>query len=356
MYPKMTINLTYFKDNLRYLNLMLKRKGIKFVPVSKVFLADQKLIDIINHQPDIEIIADSRIKNLRAMKSKKKKMLLRIPMISEVKDVVMYTNISLNSELETIEALNREAALIHKIHEIIVMYDIGDLREGIYYREDDTQWIEKIKRMSHIRMIGIGTNLTCYGAVIPTQKTYQKLYMIKTRVEAILGYPLEIISGGNSSSLPLVMQDKLPKYINQLRIGEALVLGRETAYGEDIIGMHQDVFTLDAEIIELKIKPSKPEGKIGVDAFGHRVRFNDRGMVKRAILALGKQDIGLDQLKAPAGVKVLGSSSDHLIVELEQDHYQVGDKIHFGLTYGGILSLMTSPYVEKNYVVSTNMG
>jgi predicted amino acid racemase len=350
MFPKMTINVNYYKDNLRYMMNLLKRQHIKLVPVSKVFRAEQPLIDVIN-QTDIEVIADSRISNLKQMVTQKKKMLLRIPMLSEVPDVIEHADISLNSELEVIEALNEEARRQKKIHSVILMYDLGDLREGIFYHFDDIRWIEKIKRMKHIHFMGIGTNLTCFGGVIPTKKTYTKLYEIKQRVEQIMGHPCEIISGGNSSSLPLVMDEKLPKFINQLRVGEALVCGRETAYGNDIIGMHQDVFTLDAEIIELKIKPSKPEGKIGVDAFGHRVRFSDRGMIKRAILALGKQDIALDQLKPPAGVTVLGSSSDHLIVELDDDNYKVGDVIHFGLSYGGILSLMTSSYVEKNYVI-----
>lgn len=355
MYPKMTINLTYYKDNVRYMTQLLKRQGIRLVPVTKVFRAAEALVDILN-QADIDMIADSRIMNFKEMKTDKQKMLLRIPMISEIEDVIRYTDVSLNSELEVIEALNKEARRQKKIHQIILMYDIGDLREGIYYKADDVSWLLRIKALKNIKLLGIGTNLTCYGAVIPTQKTYKKLFEIKERVERIIGYELKVISGGNSSSLPLVMDEKLPSFINQLRMGEALVLGRETAYGKDIIGMHQDVFTLDAEIIELKMKPSKPEGKIGVDAFGHRVRFTDRGMIRRAILAIGKQDIALDQLKPPSGVTILGSSSDHLIVELENENYKVGDQIHFGLTYGGILSLMTSPYVEKNYVLSTNLG
>lgn len=355
MYPKMTINLTYYKDNVRYMTQLLKRQGIRLVPVTKVFRAAEALVDILN-QADIDMIADSRIMNFKEMKTDKQKMLLRIPMISEIEDVIRYTDVSLNSELEVIEALNKEARRQKKIHQIILMYDIGDLREGIYYKADDVSWLLRIKALKNIKLLGIGTNLTCYGAVIPTQKTYKKLFEIKERVERIIGYELKVISGGNSSSLPLVMDEKLPSFINQLRMGEALVLGRETAYGKDIIGMHQDVFTLDAEIIELKMKPSKPEGKIGVDAFGHRVRFTDRGMIRRAILAIGKQDIGLDQLKPPLGVTILGSSSDHLIVELDNENYKVGDQIHFGLTYGGILSLMTSPYVEKNYVLSTNLG
>ena len=350
MYPKMTINVSYYKDNVRYMTLLLKRQGIKLVPVTKVFRASEKLIDVLN-QADIDTIADSRIVNFKQMKTDKQKMLLRIPMLSEVYDVIKYTDISLNSELEVIEALNQEAKRQRKIHKIILMYDIGDLREGIYYKADDVLWLDRIKSLKAIQLMGIGTNLTCYGGVVPTQKTYQKLFEIKKRVERIMGYELKVISGGNSSSLPLVMDEKLPSFINQLRIGEALVLGRETAYGKDIIGMHQDVFTLDAEIIEIKMKPSKPEGKIGVDAFGQRVRFTDRGTIRRAILAIGKQDIGLDQLKPPSGVTILGSSSDHLIVELENENYKIGDQIHFGLTYGGILSLMTSPYVEKNYVL-----
>ena len=55
-------------------------------------------------------------------------------MISEADKVVEYADISLNSELETIRALSKEALIKGRSHNIILMVDLGDLREG-YYNE-----------------------------------------------------------------------------------------------------------------------------------------------------------------------------------------------------------------------------
>jgi predicted amino acid racemase len=205
-------------------------------------------------------------------------------------------------------------------------------------------------RLENLRWIGIGTNLTCYGGVIPTKDVYQKLLDVLTLCEKISGHKMMVVSGGNSSSVDLLIKGKLPTFVNELRIGEAIILGRETAYGTPILGFYDDVMTLEVELIELKTKPSKPEGEIGMDAFGETHHFEDRGLILRALAAIGRQDISIDHLIPPKGVKVLGASSDHLVLEILEGHYHVGDILTFKLTYGGILSLMTSRYVEKHYV------
>lgn len=349
MFPKVIIDRHKYKDNVKYLQSLLAPQGIMLAAVSKVYCADQYLIECLN-ELEVDMIGDSRIENLKKMHTSRPKMLLRIPMMTEVDDVVKYTDISLNSELKTIMALNEAAKSEHKIHDIILMFDLGDLREGIYHRSDFTKIIEDIKKLKHIHLKGIGTNLTCYGGVIPTLETYEKLETVIEQVESSLGKKLEIISGGNSSSLEMLMNGELPSYINHLRIGETLVLGRETAYGKQIEHMHDDVFVVEAEIIELQEKPSHPEGILGMDAFGQHVKFFDKGMMTRAILALGRQDVNCEDLIPMKDIEVVGCSSDHLIVEIKEGAYQVGDSLKFKLTYGGILRVMTSPYVVKTYV------
>ena len=348
MYPKVHINLKKYAHNVSYLLRLLHSRGISMMAVSKVFRADSKLIDILNKE-NVDYIADSRIQNLKNIITNKPKVLLRIPKISEIADVISHSDISLNSELEIIDLLNMEAKKRNKKHSIILMFDIGDLREGIYYKEDYIKIVKQITLMENINLLGIGTNLTCYGAVIPTEETYLKLEGIIKNIESSLNIHLEMISGGNSSSLLMVNDQSLPKYINNLRIGEALVLGRETAYGDPIEGLYDDVFQLEAEIIEIKNKPSMPEGITGMDAFGKKVTFEDQGIITRAILSIGKQDVDCSNLIPPKGVIVLGCSSDHLIVELKNISLEIGDTITFKLNYGGILSVMTSPYVEKTY-------
>ncbi len=348
MLPILHIDTKKYLHNLKYLSEILHQKKISVMAVSKVFCAEQPLINQIN-QINISYIADSKLDNLAKMHTDKKKVFLRIPQKSEALDVCKYADLSLQSELDVIIEINEKAKALQKKHHIILMFDLGDLREGIYYQSNYHEIIKEILKLEFIELEGIGTNLTCYGGVIPDLPTLNKLKKIKEDIESSFHIRLKMISGGNSSSLPLVFDEKLPSFINNLRIGEAFVLGRETAYQKPIEHMHDDIFTLEAEIVELKDKPSYPEGNLGYDAFGQKVAFIDKGMMKRAILAVGRQEVNCEHLIPPKGICVLGCSSDHLIVEIENGTYSVGDSMIFKLTYGGILSLMTSPYMKKVY-------
>jgi len=350
MYPKINIHLKKYQHNLDMMLDFFHSRKISIMVVSKVFGADSKLIDVIN-QSDADFIADSRIINLKNMRTSKPKVLLRLPQKSEVKHVITYTDISLNSELTTIQKLNKEAIKQNKIHQIILMFDIGDLREGLYYKNDYDPIISEILSMKGIHLLGIGTNLTCYGGVIPTLETMEKLDRIKELIERKHALHLSLISGGNSSIYPFVLKNEFPHSINNIRLGELLILGRETSFGDQIPYLYDDVFTLTTEVIECKIKPSVPEGILGLNAFGQPVSFEQRGNLYRAILAIGKQDVQPEHLICPDGVSILGASSDHLIVEIkDQRMLNPGDLIEFKLTYGGVLSLMTSKYVRKHYV------
>ena len=60
--------------------------------------------------------------------------------------------------------------------------------------------------------------------------------------------------------------------------------------------MHADCFVLNAELIEVKTKPSYPIGLMGMDSFGNTPEIIDQGLMRRGILAIGKQDVALDDL------------------------------------------------------------
>ncbi|AEM78613.1 LOW QUALITY PROTEIN: hypothetical protein Thewi_1190 [Thermoanaerobacter wiegelii Rt8.B1] len=349
MYPLLRINLEKLRKNTQTIVNLCEKRNIKVVGVTKVFCAIPEIAQTMV-KGGVEILGDSRIKNLKKLQHiPVPKMLLRIPMKSEVEEVIKYADISLNSEIDTIKSLSEEAKKQRKIHEIILMVDLGDLREGVL-KEDVIPIVEQIVKLEGIRLRGIGTNLTCYGSVIPTPDILEELVEIKNSINKKFNLNLDIVSGGNSSSLYLVQNGLIPRGITQLRIGEAIVLGRETAFGDRIPHTYDDVFTLEAQIVELKEKPSYPRGILGMDAFGERQVYVDRGIMKRAILAVGKQDVNMnDLIPMDSSIELIGSSSDHLIVNVtnSQYPYNVGDIIKFKLRYGGILSCSTSEYVEK---------
>lgn len=277
-------------------------------------------------------------------------MLLRIPMLSEVRDVIKYADISLNSELSVIEALNAEAKAQNKIHDILIMFDLGDLREGLYYKSDYLPFIEKILSLQNINIKGIGTNLTCYGGLIPDEIILNRLVQIKNKIENGFSIKLDIISGGNSSSVTLFNQNIIPKEINHLRLGESILFGKETSYSKEIKGLNHDVFLFQAEIIECKTKPSFPDGTITINSFGEVPQIEDKGMITRLILAIGKQDVILENLvPIDENLSILGGSSDHLILESKNNKYKVGNIVTFKINYPALVHLMNSNYVKKDF-------
>ena len=104
-------------------------------------------------------------------------------MHDEVSEVIKYVDLSFNSELSTIRLLNKEAEKAGIVHDILLMIDLGDLREGIFFQREDLirQAVSEILEMKNIRLYGIGVNLTCYGAIIPKYENLSKLVEIDAK-------------------------------------------------------------------------------------------------------------------------------------------------------------------------------
>ena len=355
MYPRLEINIFKLKHNVATLNNICKTNNLDMAMVTKVYCAIPEVVKEISDE-NVDYLADSRVENLKNLQNINiPKILLRIPMISEIKDVIDYVDISFNSELKTIYKLDKEAKNKGKIHKIVLMFDLGDLREGYFEEEEFFKVVEEVLKLKNIKLFGIATNLTCYGAIMPSTDNLGRLSNLAKKIEDEYNLPLEFVSGGNSSSIDLLQKWNMPDKITNLRLGEAIALGRETAYGKVIENTYQDVFKLVCEIVELKEKPSMPIGEIGMDAFGNVPSYEDRGILKRAIVAIGKQDINIDGI-APIDekIEILGASSDHMILNVTDSDkgYEVGDKIEFLIEYGGLLTACTSKYVYKKLVHS----
>ena len=348
-HPALCIDLEKLRHNTRRLVELCGARGIGVAAVTKVYSA---LPEVAAAQAScgVRYLADSRLENLRRLKRfEQPKMLLRLPMPSQADETVELADISLNSELETLRALSAAAGRREVTHDVLLMVDLGDLREGVL-KEDAVPLAKEIMALPGLRLAGVGVNLTCYGGVLPSPSNLGELVRVAHEIERTCGIRLDIVSGGNSSSLKLMEAEGVPERINLLRLGESIVLGLETADGERIPGTHRDVFTLEVEIIELKEKPSMPIGEIGMDAFGQKPIFEDRGIRRRAILALGRQDARIDGLfPRDKGAEIIGASSDHMLLDVTECErpLRVGGTMRFDVNYGGLLSLITSEYVTK---------
>jgi predicted amino acid racemase len=354
-YPLLHIDLQKLGTNLAVLGAAVKGAGCSLMIVTKSFCADAQIVRMLAASPLVDFLADSRIQNLRACAGRgKPTVLLRLPQSCEIEDTVSYADISLNSELETLALLDAEAGRQRRRHGVMLMIDLGDLREGIYFTEEERilRTAEAAAGMPNLILRGLGVNLTCYGAVIPKEDSLSILASWADRIRRHCGVELPLVSGGNSSSFYLVERGGLPGGINNLRLGEAFIVGREAAYKQRIGGTFDDAVILEAQIIEIQTKPSMPRGERGVDAFGERPSFEDRGPLRRAICAIGRQDLDVPGIiPQDPGVEVLGASSDHLVLNLsapERD-YRVGGTIRFVPHYTALLRLFTSPYIGRVY-------
>ncbi len=328
------------------------QKGISLMGVTKAVLGEPSIAKAMI-QGGVKFIADSRIENIQKMKSagiSTQFVLLRTP-LSQAESIVKNADISLNTEIETLKKLSYHAKGQNKIHQVIIMVELGDLREGILPC-DLPQLVRKTLSLPHIKIIGIGCNLACYGGIKPDDKNMRELSELVDLIEKQFQIDLEIISGGNSANFEWFKSSQDVGRVNNLRLGESILLGCETVGRKVIPGLHTGAFQLIAEVIESKRKASVPLGEICQDAFGNVPGFLDRGDHQRVIIALGRQDVQVSNLKSNNKLKMIGSSSDHIILDGENHNLEVGDEIRFSLDYSGLLATMTSPFVIKQFTDS----
>jgi predicted amino acid racemase len=269
-----------------------------------------------------------------------------------VEEVVDAVQVSLNSELPVLRELSAAAVRRGRRHEVVLMLDLGDLREGVWV-DDFVALARDASTLPGIHIKGVGANLACFGGVVPSVENMRVLVEQAEAVEALLGTRLDWISGINSSGLELIAAGHMPPRVNHARIGEAILLGRETLRRRAWPDTFQDGFVLRAEVLELRRKPSTPVGERSEDAFGERHDFEDRGIRLRALLNIGREDVDIDGIvPQAAGVKVLGATSGYLVADVSDatSPVCVGDELAFSLNYAALLAAMTSEYVHKHRV------
>jgi predicted amino acid racemase len=350
--PRLVIDIDKIEHNTRTIVALCNQHGIEVTGVTKVTCGHPQVAQAML-RGGVNGIADSRLENIqRLIKAgvDTEFMLLRLPALSRVDEVVEFVEVSMNSELVVLEALSSTAQQRGQVHEVILSVDLGDLREGIW-PDDLIPFVREVARLPGIHIKGLGTNLACFAGVMPGEDNMKRLVELAAEVERCLDCQLAWISGVNSSGLELIAAGRMPARVNHARIGEAILLGRETTHRKPWPDTFQDAFVLEAEVLELKKKPSVPLGKRSEDAFGQRPEFEQRGEVLRALLNVGREDIDVEGLTPQdPGAVILGASSGYLVVDVTDatNSIRVGDTLAFSLNYAALLAAMTSAYVNKH--------
>lgn len=342
------------QENYNYLDHLFKSNDIKWGITTKLLCGNT---DYLKEVADLGIgeMHDSRISNLRKIKEIDPEVLtiyIKPPPRDIIESVVKYADASLNTELTTLHALSEEAQRQNTVHKVIVMIEMGDLREGVM-REDLINFYEKVFELPAIEVIGIGTNLNCMHGVMPDEDKLIQLALYKQIISLQFDKEIPLVSGGTTVTIPLLLRDQLPKGINHFRVGEALFFGKDLFSDGTIEGMHNDVLELYSQIIEIAEKPKVPSGDLGKNPQGKVANIDKDEYGKtsyRAILDIGYLDINPDHLiNIHDDVRIADASSDMLILDVgdNKNNYEVGDFIRFRMKYMGALGIMNSDYIDK---------
>lgn len=349
MYPRVVIDLNKLASNVRRMKELCAGYGIEILGITKAFAGDPGIARVMTEN-GLKMLGDSRIDNIKKYQNLDcEKWLIRMPAPSHAEETVRYCDVSLNSELSVLKDLNDAAVRLGRKHKVVLMVDLGDLREGCFDEDDLAACADYVRSAPGLILYGTGTNLTCFSFVQPDTEKLERLAALGKKYGADT-----YISGGNSATIKLMLEGGIPKGVNSLRLGESVLFGRERAGYSYLPGMNNDVFVAEAEIIEIKEKPSMPVGTIGKNSYGVRPEFKDRGKRIRAICAMGRQDIDEETLwPVDEGIEILGASSDHFIVDVTDagKTYRPGDILRFRLGYFAVMRVFTSEYVDKRYII-----
>lgn len=349
------LNPEKLRHNYRLLKSMFDKVDVECAIVTKLLSGNEMFLnEILKLGPSQ--LCDSRISNLRTIKNMRPDMetiyIKPVPMGS-IPDLLDVADISFNSELATLETISRLSLARNKKHKVIIAIELGDRREGIM-AEDILDFFAEVFRLEGVEVIGLGANLNCMNGVLPSEDKMEELRQHRDRVERTFQRKIPIISGGSSVTIPLIREGLVPKEINHFRIGETLFFGADLFNDCTLEGFYSDVFEVEAELLELSIKPTTPVGELAKNIHGEifQAEEKDVGRVRcQGLIDIGSLDIASKYLEpSDPNIQVIGSSSDMTVLEFSQDShsYAVGSTIRFKPSYMVVLGLMNSQYVTKS--------
>jgi len=357
------LNRDALRANAAELDRRTAAHGVAYGVVSKLLCGTEPFLRELLALGPREVM-DARVSNLEAVRridEGVRTVYIKPPAPGAADDVVRVADASLNSEIPTLAALDDAARRRGVRHGVLVMVEMGDLREGVM--EDRVQeFVDRALRFEHLRLEGLGVNFNCLNGTLPSRAKLQRLARLRSRIEERHGLMLRWVSGGSSVVLPMLFAGDVPAEVNHLRIGETLYYGRDLVNGATFGGMRDDVFELEAEVVEVAEKPDRPSGPFGDAPLGASDAAAGEGPVgatRRALLDAGWLDLEPHLLTPKeAGIEVVGVSSDMTVLDVARRTAptRVGERLRFAVDYMGALKLLHSPYVDKEVVSDADVA
>ncbi len=346
---ELVIDIEKLRYNINYISKYIASNNLELVGVLKGIHA---FPDIIQEflKGGIAKIGISRFEIARQafIHFGVKPMCITLPSIHQTKEVINLFSSSLNSEIETIKALGQTAKERSLTHDIILMVDVGDLREGIM-PENICKIVEEILNIknSGLKINGIGSNWGCCSGLLPDKDNLMILPSLADDIESRFGIEIETVSVGGSILLEWMKHNELPEKMNQIRIGEAIILGNIPTINRIDKDLYQDVFMIKSELLEVKEKPSFPKGETGFNAFGKKLSLKNKGIRKRAIVNFGAVDTNPAEINSVHdNVDIITFNTDYTVIDVSdcQTKFKAGDSMLFSLNYNSLTHSLMSPF------------
>ncbi len=350
--PTLHINLAKLDHNIRYLRDFLAGHGLSMLGAVKGCNAYPPIVRLFQ-EAGVSRVGMSRLEQIPGLAPEKpaEPVLLALPPQSQAVDVVRQFKSSLNSELETVKILAAAAETVNQRHGIILMVEVGDLREGVLPEElpalaracrdccGDVLFIE-----------GVGAQFSCMSGLLPNPYSLQRLVEAAGQVRDELGLPDMRVSVGGSDFIRWLERNDMPQGVDEVRVGFSILLGRYPDSDLPHPSLHNNALLLEAEVLEVRDKPSIPWGATGINAFGEKPLFVDKGVRTRAILDFGAIETEPRGLTCTeAGVTPVGYNSNYSVFDVADAPrtLKAGDRLTFRMNYKAMTLAFYSPLVRK---------
>jgi predicted amino acid racemase len=158
--PRVVINRAKLAHNFQTLQQRCLAAGITMTAVVKGLAGDRPAVDCLV-AAGLEQLGDSSLANLAHFQEYPglTKIQLRLPAPETAAATVRLAEVSLNSERATLTALNASAGIFGRKHQVILMVDLGDLREGVS-EADLLPLAEHCRQLRHLEVVGLGANFS----------------------------------------------------------------------------------------------------------------------------------------------------------------------------------------------------
>lgn len=348
---ELLIRISDLRHNICFVQNLCAGNAVQLVVVAKGCNGFLPLLRLF-HECGVKELAMSKVGD--AIKAEpflsNPPMFLSVPAPQQADSIIRHFGSSLNSEFTTIQALGEAAKRNGRSHGVILMVDIGDRREGVI-PEDLMPLVISILdlRNPFIKILGIGATLGCCCGTLPDRDNMEILVQLAEEMERQGGIPVQSVSLGGSVILPWLESGTLPTRINQVRIGEAILLGNIPTIDKLHQGLSSRGFVLRGTVLEVKKRPSLPAGIQGKDVLGRKLSFVDRGPRLRCLVDFGLVDTYPRGLKSElAGLEFVNSNSDYTIFDITEvdPHLRPGETIDFTLNYQSLIRALHSQHLK----------